>query len=919
MRSFVFFFFFWVTTTTRAALVTQTFTQVGSLQRLTDGPPDYHTATITNTYDDNAHMSFDPTPSADQCNGEASPPLITVDKMSSPHRFPLIWATNYVGMQSFLDQLDNITHLKLTTHLTIAIDNPSINLVSAPNSFLAPSPVGWVLEGNQPWSGDVGDKYYSSVRDRTTFLDAVVFPDDYLTNLFSSQRSQRWEHTLTSEDPFLIPSGTNRFAEWSPASFWGVVISTYYSFSASYNLNVNLSINCLAIEVTGYEKTMTTQPPTERSTAAETTTIEQTTTSTTITTNQTTTMAPPQGVNQGGNEDNATITWVIVSVITCLVGMCFVTILVIVVRKHRRNKEFQRATRPIMMSSNPNYASTDNVGTPPIQFSGRSTRRDTVPPPLPMSLPPPLTSPKRKSVMKSHHATLPKFLTGFSYMPWNNTDSNLSCVLLNEDQARLFVWEDTTTPLWTGKYAQIYQGTYSPDANLVYPIAFKLWEESTHRLGAVMSPTNQKEVLMSMQTYRHDHVLRFYGMLWDSGNLDKQMYLGAFDLAEYGNLEFYLRNDDVRSRMGELFEPIDLTAIMLQVATGLEYLHAQNILHRTLDLECILLMASENDPSRLKAVLGRTESCRRLAWGNEKNRFHKRRPDSQMVEDGKEVVVTTLRNKYIDELNEVNVFYAAPEVLVEHVYSRTSDVWAFGMCVWRIFSNGQHHDEEFPEWLKEQWKTPDEGHVGVQSVVIDSLPDDCNVMIANIVSRAVSYDMNLRSIYTISEIRNDLRECLNNEIADSADLNPLHYELRKQLIDERKQDEGDEEEEHRTLKSFTKETMGHLAYVGMMDMSHLLDTEQTAMQERGVTYMWPGGYTGQERYTLIKTLIEGEFQTRRHASEEEPATKDSAYENFGVMMQQIEKAKQEDSTPHQVFHAPEQQQIPARYTYNPPE
>lgn len=129
------------------------------------------------------------------------------------------------------------------------------------------------------------------------------------------------------------------------------------------------------------------------------------------------------------------------------------------------------------------------------------------------------------------------------------------------------------------------------------------------------------------------------------------------DYARHGDLKTLLRDPSNRTR--SLVTPAKQLLFSYQIALGMEYLHSRGVLHRDLAARNILV---ESDLGLVKiADFGLARNLR-----------------------------DTGDYYYVQQRGaKVPMKWMAPEALFWHKTSKRSDVWAYGVLLWEIWSFGQ--------------------------------------------------------------------------------------------------------------------------------------------------------------------------------------------------------------------------------------
>ncbi|XP_023930522.1 tyrosine-protein kinase SRK3-like [Lingula anatina] len=151
---------------------------------------------------------------------------------------------------------------------------------------------------------------------------------------------------------------------------------------------------------------------------------------------------------------------------------------------------------------------------------------------------------------------------------------------------------------------------------------------------------NEAQTLMRLC---HDHIIKLVGV-----RFSQEPFAIVMEKMPCGNLRQWLKNNEVSD--------LPYFDVFENIASALKYLERQRyILHRDVAARNVLLNES----------------------------FHAKLADFGMARYVEDDRYRACKNE------KISVKWAAPEVLEEAVYSTKSDVWAFGIFLWEVLSNGQ--------------------------------------------------------------------------------------------------------------------------------------------------------------------------------------------------------------------------------------
>ncbi|XP_054728976.1 protein sevenless [Anastrepha obliqua] len=205
--------------------------------------------------------------------------------------------------------------------------------------------------------------------------------------------------------------------------------------------------------------------------------------------------------------------------------------------------------------------------------------------------------------------------------------------------------------LGSGAFGEVYEGLIKhQNCDQQEKVAIKSLRKGASEFAELL----QEAQLMS--NFKHENIVRLIGICFDTESISVVM-----EHMEGGDLLRYLRDSRPNSnRSVASLHLIDLTSMCIDVCKGCSYLEDMHFVHR--DLACRNCLVSSYDTSKRIVKIGDFG----LACDIYKSDYYSKESEGLLP-----------------------VRWMAPESLSDGVFTTQSDVWAFAVLCWEIFTFGQ--------------------------------------------------------------------------------------------------------------------------------------------------------------------------------------------------------------------------------------
>ncbi|CAL8093947.1 unnamed protein product [Calicophoron daubneyi] len=242
------------------------------------------------------------------------------------------------------------------------------------------------------------------------------------------------------------------------------------------------------------------------------------------------------------------------------------------------------------------------------------------------------------------------------------------------------------TSLGEGEFGRVYQGVWRPDSGGVIQVAIKVMDtrEVTENIGSFLNE------ISVMHRLNHSDIVRLYGVC-----IEPEAVKIVTELAPLRSLLECLREPELRPS----FPVPVLHRFAVQISRGMAYLEENDLVHRDLAARNVLVFSKD------MVKISDFGMSRALHLG---------------------------RSYYQSNLNvnlKLPTAWCAPESIHDLIFTPASDVWAYGVTLWEMFTYG------FTPWAGMTGKQILEAIDLPRSARLDQ-PDACPDAIYDAVMRA---------------------------------------------------------------------------------------------------------------------------------------------------------------------------------------
>ncbi|KAG8179337.1 hypothetical protein JTE90_006960 [Oedothorax gibbosus] len=241
-----------------------------------------------------------------------------------------------------------------------------------------------------------------------------------------------------------------------------------------------------------------------------------------------------------------------------------------------------------------------------------------------------------------------------------------------------------------GCFGKVHKGLYTDSSGETVTVAVKTLKDNFNQ----DAQTDFEREVEIMSSFSHENILKLEGIVVQDNQTTPWM---VFEFMQYGDLAQLLRNSSPflrteNSHRSFHLSQFDLTWISSQIASGMVYLSSQHFVHRDL--------ATRN------CLVGENLSVKISDFGMSRD-------------------IYTSDYYKVGGSRMLPIRWMAPESITYGKFSLESDVWAYGVVLWEIFTYGKqpyygHSNDEVVKLI-------------LQGILLSS-PEHCPPFICNIMA-----------------------------------------------------------------------------------------------------------------------------------------------------------------------------------------